>query len=81
MLRLPAPYYSLHPILFGTGLAELCGCVYCRFIACYAQVVNTYVFWGTWSALVLMYWEVRQPLKGLLLFIVPGTAERACWLT
>lgn len=30
----------------------------CRFIACYAQEVNTPVFWGTWCALVLMYWEV-----------------------
>lgn len=35
-------------------------CCLCRFIACYAQVVNTYVFWGTWTALVLMYWEVRH---------------------
>ena len=31
----------------------------CRFTACYAQVVNTWVFWGSWCALVLMYWEVR----------------------
>lgn len=35
----------------------------CRFIACYAQVVHTLVFWGCWCALVLMYWEVRRAVK------------------
>lgn len=47
------------------SLLKQCVCVLLllrRFIACYAQVVNTYVFWGTWSALVLMYWEVRDSL-------------------